>query len=97
MNEKAFRDKEKGRCPASMTEKEIEQHILLVGKKRKVVCVEEKDIRMELVNLFLCHLRWHPYVHCAVSPDQKVRHNITEVHCKVICELTSNRYAGNKP
>jgi hypothetical protein len=43
----------------------LESKVLEHARRKKQICVFDKQIRKEIVNLFKVHLNWHPLVHGA--------------------------------
>ena len=90
---------------------ELQEKMTTAGK-RKRVCVAEKEIRKDLVELFLQHLRWHPTTRLGLSAEEASKfdikdvwmHQTAEMHeaCKANREswaweyLFTNWYAPNK-
>jgi hypothetical protein len=61
-NERNFRAGVISRNRHIIDPEEMEAEILKMGKKLQI-CVKETENRNKLVDLFMCHLRWHPLTH----------------------------------
>jgi len=100
--ETAFRKNVLMRCPEGLTDEEREKRICDAGKKKQP-CVVDKDARRSIVDVFMTHLAWHPYITDPdASQDTMMRFNAqqiwreqtTEMHevCKSLGEAWAWEY-----
>jgi hypothetical protein len=77
-SENAFRTRVIARNPDIKTAREMEEKLLEMGKKSQI-CVAEKENRNRIVDVFMCHLKWHPLTHLCISADEAKQVDKNEV------------------
>jgi hypothetical protein len=56
----------------------MEQEIQNMGKRLQT-CVAETENRKQIIDLFMCHLKWHPLTHLCSTPEVARRIDRKEV------------------
>jgi hypothetical protein len=84
--EQAFRRSVVVRLPAGLSDEEIDQKVR-EGSKKKQHCVAEKDVRQAIIDLFLCHLRWHPTTHEKPTSDALPSYRASDIWKQQVKEM----------
>ena len=70
--EEAWKKKILARFPQIKPNSKEAEKVLVDAGKKKQICVVEKELRTEIVELYNCHLRWHPATHLPVFSQEDV-------------------------